>query len=202
MSKTTAFNEEMLALADKYERQLFIPENPPVKQFILCPVGLVGAGKTTVVKPLSEKLSLVRISGDEIRKILKESGHTYKYVRDIAELLAQKYLDLGHSLCIDSDCVSPRTYRFLNELEKERGIKLVWIHINPPEEFILNKLRNFKYSWLFDNAEQAVENYMRRKNLHENLTMSFIYTFDPSKNDLTNQIDKATEIIKGLTKGK
>ena len=54
----------------EYEASLKIPRNKPKKQFFVLPVGLVGAGKTTVMKPLAEKLSLLRISGDEIRKIL------------------------------------------------------------------------------------------------------------------------------------
>src|SRR3989304_39914 len=37
----------------KYERSLVIPNTKPSPQWILMPVGVVGSGKTTVVKPLA-----------------------------------------------------------------------------------------------------------------------------------------------------
>lgn len=77
-------------IMDEYEAELDIPIQPKRKQFILCPVGIVGAGKTTVMKPLSERLSLVRISGDEIRKILKEHGQAYDAVVPIGSALSKK----------------------------------------------------------------------------------------------------------------
>ncbi|MBU4480038.1 hypothetical protein KKG48_01160, partial [Patescibacteria group bacterium] len=51
-----------------FKSQIKIPKNKPKKQIFFCPVGLVGAGKTTVTKPISKKLGLLRISSDELRK--------------------------------------------------------------------------------------------------------------------------------------
>ena len=189
-------------MADKitslYEKQLIVPGHKPTHQFILCPVGLVGSGKTTVVKPLSEKLSLIRISGDEIRKLLKENGCGYDEVQEIATIVTRKYLDQGYSVCSDNDCVTEKTRKIMNELQTKYGLQLVWIHINPPEEFILNKLRNLKPNWL-GTAEQMVENYYQRKPLHQNLHFPFTYTFDPSRENLSQQIDEAAEIIRKTT---
>ncbi len=169
------------------------------KQFILCPVGIVGAGKTTVMKPLSERLSLVRISGDEIRKILKEHGLEYDAVVPIGAALSKKYLSQGYSLALDSDAASPRSKAVIDNAEQEFGAIPVWIHINPPEEFILNKLRTYKHTWLFKDADEAVANYKRRKNLHEDLEgIPFIYTFDTSQNNLESQIAEAAGLIKNL----
>ena len=182
-------------IASQYEKDLVIPNHKPKNQFILCAVGLVGAGKTTVVKPLSEKLSLVRISGDEIRKLLKENGYDYEEVQDITDKLVKKYLNQGYSVCIDRDCASPGTQESLKKFEKEYNLKLVWIHINPPEEFILNKLKKLKHSWLFANTDNAIQNYLSRKNLHKNLDMPFVYTFDTSKDNLAQQINEAVKII-------
>ena len=183
----------ILEIASLYEKELHIPETRPLKQYILCPVGLVGAGKSTVVKPLSEKLSLVRISGDEIRKILNENAQGYDKVYDIAQLVGKKFLDSGYSICVDSDCASSHTREFLEKSVEKYHLKLIWIHINPPEEFILNKLRAHKDGWM--GNEELIRNYYERKPLHENLTMSFIYSFDTSRNDLPQQIDEAYEKI-------
>ncbi|KKT81208.1 MAG: hypothetical protein A2838_00870 [Candidatus Zambryskibacteria bacterium RIFCSPHIGHO2_01_FULL_46_25] len=185
-------------LAEQYHKQISIPLDKPKHQFILCPVGLVGAGKTTVVKPLSEQLSLIRISGDDIRKLLKNAGHNYDKVQDISTIVTTKYLDQGYSICNDNDCVTEKTQKIMVDHAKKYGLKIVWIHINPPEEFILNKLSNLKPNWL-GTAEQMIENYYQRKPLHENLNFPFVYTFDTSKADLSRQIDEATKIIKRFT---
>jgi len=42
----------------EYEDTLVFPVIKPDPQFVLCPIGLVGAGKTTVMMPLAERLSL------------------------------------------------------------------------------------------------------------------------------------------------
>jgi len=182
-------------IAEKYGEEIVIPAHKPAHQFILCPVGLVGAGKTTVAKPLSEKLSLVRISNDEIRKHLHERGEGYDDVHEIAAIVANNYLEEGYSICFDNDCVGEETQELLEIAENVFGLELVWIHINPPESFILNKLRNLTPNWM-STADKMVENYYQRKPLHEHLDFPFVYTFDTSKQNLPDQINEAAEIIK------
>ncbi|MBM2817690.1 MAG: hypothetical protein HW401_280 [Parcubacteria group bacterium] len=155
----------------EYEKILEIPENKPKEKIMVCPIGIVGSGKTTVVKPLSESLSLLIISSDEIRKFLKKNGCGYDLAGEIAFDLAEKYI------------------------EKKYKIKIFWIHINPPEEFIINKLKNYKHTWLFRDADQAIENYKSSKANHQNINFPFIYTFDTSRNDLGEQIKEAISII-------
>lgn len=192
-------NESELAVLNDYESTLSVPKLRPEKLFVLCPVGLVGAGKTTVVKPLSERLGLVRISGDEIRKMLKERGLGYENVSRIVFSLAEKYIKNGYSIAIDSDCASEHTQKMISKAASEYKAMPVWIHINPPESFIVDKLKNFKHTWLFKNADEAIKNYLDRKPLHENLAMPFAYAFDTSKLDLEKQMKEAVEIIKQKT---
>ena len=184
---------------DTFLKSLFIPDEKPQHQYILCPVGLVGAGKTTVVKPLSETLDLVRISGDEIRKCFKDKGYGYDRFKELAFEITQSFLGQGYSIAIDSDCVTEDTIQKINDSKEKYGIKDVWIHINPPEEFIINKLSNLKPNWL-GTAEQMVKNYYQRKPLHEDLShFSFIYTFDTSRDDLDKQLKEAGGIIRKET---
>ncbi|MDD5726472.1 MAG: hypothetical protein PHC53_03625 [Patescibacteria group bacterium] len=184
-------------ISQLYEEQLELPSAKPTKQILLCPVGLVGSGKTTVVKPLSKALSLLRISTDEIRKILKENGFNYVRTREIAKNLIGKYLKLGHGVAIDADCAGS-SYELINEISQNPQIKVIWIHINPPESFILNKLRNYKHTWLFKNADDAIYCYQERKPLHEHLDMPFLYTFDTSRDDLDKQIEEAIKLIQTI----
>lgn len=185
----------------EYEKNLIVPSQPSRKLFILCPVGLVGAGKTTVVKPLAEKLSLVRLSGDEIRKVLKDHDLAYDAVVPIGMALSKKYLSQGYSLALDSDAISPRSKDVIETAEHEFGAIPLWIHVNPPESFILNKLRTHEHTWLFRDARHAIENYMKCKPLHEHLEgIPFLYTFDTSRENLDVQISEAAEIIKEAVK--
>lgn len=180
---------------EAFERTLEIPTQKPPRQFVLCPVGLIGAGKTTVMKPLSRRLSLMRISGDEIRKMLKENDQSYDAVLHITFSLAHKYLQLGHSIAIDSDCVSAEKQREFAAWQLRYHLKLIWIRIAPPEAFILKKLRSYDHTWLFRNAEHAIRNYFMRKPAHVHLPFPFAYTFDTSKRDLLEQIETAARVI-------
>ena len=196
--KSNLTNEIIERISKEYERTLVIPKLKLKEQIIVCPIGLIGAGKTTILKPLSKKLSLLRISTDEIREILKKSGYDYECAKEIAYKLIVKYIKKGFSIGIDADCISKESQKYIKELKKEYNIKVFWIHINPPEKFIINKLENYNHTWLFNSAKEAISSYKKRKSLHKNLNLNFTYVFDTSKDNLKNQINKAISIIKNL----
>ncbi len=190
--------EELAALMSEFEQGLLIPEAKRTPQLLVCPVGHVGAGKTTVMKPLCKKLSLVRISTDEFRHLLKDHGFSFLVMRDVLSHLAKKYLSAGFSLGLDADC-SGETKVFIDQAQQKMSdIKVVWLHIAPPERFILDKLRKYRHTWLFKDADEAIANYSRRKALHDNLDMPFLYTFDTSRADLGEQIDETVLLIEKI----
>lgn len=180
-------------IKSEYLRQVLIPNLKPSTQYLLCPIGLVGAGKTTVVKPLAEKLSLVRISGDDIRKLFKESGYGYEKVNELAFELINEFISQGYSICIDSDCAGK--IERIQKAASKNDLEIVWIHINPPEEFIINKLSNLTPNWL-GTAEEMVENYYERKPLHKDIDLDFTVVFDTSQPDIQNQIENSVSVIK------
>ncbi|HMO78218.1 MAG TPA: AAA family ATPase [Candidatus Paceibacterota bacterium] len=177
---------------NEYLQQVVVPEQKPTKQFLLCPIGLVGAGKTTVVRPLAEKLSLVRISGNEIRKLFKESGFGYEKVYDLTFELIQEFISRGYSICIDSDCAGK--IKQIEEIANKNNLQIVWIHINPPEEFIIQKLSNLTPNWL-GTAQEMVENYRERKSLHKDFDLDFTVIFDTSQPDIQNQIENSVSMV-------
>ncbi len=183
-----ALELENEALAE-FEESLVVPEQPTRRTFVLCPVGLIGSGKSTVIKPLTQMLSLVRISGDEFRELLKKRGLGYESIPRLLPALTKKYVSNGYSVAIDSDCASPRNTKAIVEMEHEYGALAIWIHINPPEAFILDKLRH-RRPGLFKDAAEAIANYERRKPLHEHLAMPFMYEIDTSKPDAAARINK------------
>ena len=193
--------EEMIEeFASVYRNTIFVPDKKPKKQFLLCPVGLVGAGKTTVVKPLSEKLHLVRVSTDEIRKMLKEKGYNYSKIRDISLKIVESFIKNGYSITIDGNCGVLETQNYIKEAERKYGLQTIWIHVNPPEEFIVKKLQNFPHTWLFENGDEAIKAYYEYKKKHDysQSLIPFLYTFDTSKNDLSQQLEEAEKLINNV----
>lgn len=194
-------NAELKKISKIYENQIKIPKactKQHKQQILLCPIGLTGAGKTTVMRPVSKKLCLVRISADEIRKILKRKGFNKTRAGEILEILVIKFLDKKYDVAIDADGISLRAQSFYNKLRKERKINIIQIHIKPPEKFIINKLTNYKHTWLFKDKVDAISNYKKRKILHKKYLskIDFYYKFDTSKDNLNLQIDKFIKKLK------
>ena len=185
---------DFLDVCSEYEASLGLPQSNPASQFFLCPVGLIGSGKTTVMKALSQSLSLLRISGDEIRKILYDRGFGYDKTWDIASSLVRKFAHEGYSIANDTDGATLKTREALENLAKELGAKVIYIHIYAPEEVIIKRLKNRK-SWLFKDGQEALDNYYARKPLHQNLSLPYIYTFDTSRTDMEGQIEEAITLI-------
>lgn len=178
-----------------YESQLEIPQTKPVQQFMVCPVGLLNSGKSTVVGKLAKDLGLLRISADEIRQILLDLRGDIQGAEEIAKTLHLKYLQSGFSIAIDADCASPTAQEFISYCASISKVKIVWIHINPPVVVIRERLKDFK-KWRYATYEEALKNLNERQILHQNLPMKFVYTFDTSRADVPKQITDAEEKIK------
>src|SRR5437016_4764206 len=89
----------------EFRSAIFVPaESNRSSQIFFCPVGLVGAGKTTVTKPIAQQLHLVRLSGDELRKLLKENGYTYEPLKEILFRVGNQFIEKGYSVAFDMDC--------------------------------------------------------------------------------------------------
>jgi hypothetical protein len=198
MSNQVLTQTDFHKIKELYLSKVVVPHIKPSKQFILCPVGLVGAGKSTVVVPLSAKMGLVRISHDEIRQLLNEHNFDYNRSKEIAIDVIKNFIEKGYSVCIDANCGSRETFELIKKVEAKYSIVSIWIHINPPEDFIINKLRNFNHTWLFKNGAEAVKNYREYKEKYgdgTDLGIDFAYVFDTSKSNILEQINEAEDLI-------
>lgn len=180
----------------EYRSSIVIPQKKPARQFVLCPVGLVGSGKTSVVRLLAEKLWLVRISSDEIRQRLKERGFNYDRAKELTCRIAREFIEGGYSVALDMNCGSQASKDYIAKFKKEYDLMALWIHINPPEDFIIRKLKVYSHSWLFKNGDEAVDAYFKYKKAYGDFgSIDFIYTIDPSRDDFPEQIDNAVSAI-------
>lgn len=188
--------EVLDAVGKEYEQSLIVPDRKPSVQWMLMPVGLIGAGKTTVVKPLAEQLCLVRLSTDDVRKLLRERGYSYEGCRDIIFALGQKYLGLGHSLALDANTgsVSGLAYN-ARAVEKFPKVRQLFIKVDPPDAFIIEKLRNYPHTWLFKSGEDAVASFYKNKADFAFPDLPYVYTFDTSRPDLSEQIGECARAL-------
>ncbi len=186
----------LISILREYENQLKFPRVKPKQQFLLCPVGMVGAGKTTVLKPLSQRLHLLRISTDELRMILLARGYNLVKTSEMAKKLIEKYLAKGFSIAVDADCVSLEVHKSLIKLGKKYKTKTIWIHVKSPEKFILKRLHSYTHGRVFRDSTDAIDNYYRRKPLHLKLDFPFIYQFNTARGDLIKQINRAVNLIR------
>ena len=184
-------NVELNKITREYQQQINIPKQKIKPQIILCSVGLVGAGKTTILKAISKKLGLIKISSDEIRKLLKTKDFNFIRTIDIVKKIMENYLNQGFSLAMDGDAITPEIQKYVNKFASNT-IKIVWIHVKAPEKIILDRLQNRNHTGLFKNTHDEINNYRRRKPLHRHyLSMiNFYYKFDTSKKDINKQINK------------
>jgi len=178
-------------IENDFRKSLYIPVGKPPQQIFFCPVGLVGAGKTTVTKPISDALGLVRISSDELRKRLKENGHTYESVKEIGKRVATDFINEGYSIAFDMDCGNTEVKSLIDAIIKEKGITALWVHVDSPEEYIFEKFRDHSPSWLADNPRSMIDNYktQKKKREEEETAFDFFFTFDTSKSDIDRQIE-------------
>lgn len=194
MRKTKSLEEVEIEFRNSIE----IPKIKNTQQIFFCPVGLVGAGKTTVTKPISRELNLLRVSSDELRKILKENNHSYDPIADIGSKTVNDFAEQGYSIAFDMDCGNPKTKSWIETLAKRLNTEAFFVHITAPEEFIFNKFRNHPPSWLANDPQVMIDNYLEQKRVRmkENTKFNFFYVFDTSKSDIKGQIEDCINLIK------
>ncbi len=172
------------------EEELVFPDKKPDGVFFVAIVGLIGTGKTTIMKEISQRLGLLRICTDDVRWRLFRQGFNFERTREIAGKLAFKYADEGYSIGFDSDAAGAFVLKNIDNILLQVPGPIVWLHVTAPEEIILERLDESNTDREY-RGEEAISHYHRRKALHENLTMPFLYEFDTSRDDLGVQLDEA-----------
>jgi len=173
----------------------------PTKNYcLICPIGLIGSGKTTVIKKLARHFGLVRCSTDEMRAYLDKLGYNTQKAVDAIRKVTEILLKKKRGLAIDADCARPEIVKEFLSKPRIHKIPLVWIKIDVPEKIILarlspdNKKRKYR-------GPEAIANYFKRKELHKNIDLPFVYVFkNETPEKLKVQMIEAKQKIKEFLK--
>ena len=125
-----AFFKEM---ADRYVHELPFQEkeNPPI---LIMFSGTPAMGKTTLAKELQQELQAIRISRDEIRKLLREKNLDLTYLDAITALILYESLKDIPNRTVILDCSVDRKYDYCVEMAKDLGYRSYLIRLELSKE--------------------------------------------------------------------
>lgn len=188
----TSFQQDQIV---SHFAEIMLSQDTTSKKVLFCLVGLVGAGKSTFVDALLTTIPMYRISTDAIREYLQANGYNLEKTTEIAFSVLDIARKKESVIVLDADCI--RFYHELNSFADSYGYTIVWIHINPPQAYILNKLNHLDthktdHPKVFSSPIEAVENYTRRVPLHTQLLSDIecSYSVDTSSQDDVDTVVK------------
>lgn len=181
--------QEIAKLKELYEKTLEIKKSKLKKQIILCPVGHIASGKTTVVKPVASELGLIRLSTDELRVLARDNNlgeHTHVVVGE----LFREYLKKGFSIACDFDCSSLGRRDLIEAEAVLYNAPIIFIKINPPHSWIIHKIKSMKYfkSGLFKNVTVGLSEIKRSFKERKLPNLKYAWVFDTSSPKLDKEI--------------
>ncbi len=132
----------MERLADSLGR---FPETR-AKPALIVVTGLPGTGKSYFCGKLAERLPIVVLESDALRKVLfsppsyspEESSHLFQAIH----LLIERLLKKGVPLILDATNLSERHREYLYSIADRLGVKLVLVRVEAPAEVVQSRLES------------------------------------------------------------
>ncbi len=160
-------------------------------------IGFMGSGKTTIAKKLSKLLQLPIYEMDEIilrstkyssiKEIFKKKGEIYFRLKEFT--LAKKLAKIKSGIISTGGGVVEN--KIIIDLLKENHGKI--FYLKTKFSSIINRLKNQSDRPLFENINQALKIFQRRKNLYKSYSHFQINTDTFTPDEITKKI---LEILK------
>lgn len=173
-----------------------LPE-PVVKPAFVAVSGLPGTGKSYFCGKLAERLPLVILESDALRKVLfsppsyspKESSHLFRVVHHLIERLLKK----GIPLILDATNLSERHREYLYSIADHLDVRLVLVRVEAPPQVVRRRLEaRLEDSGSKSDADWAV--YQRMRPSVEKIHRKH-YAVDTSR-DVTPVLDKIVKEVR------
>lgn len=171
-----------------------LPE-PAAEPYLIVVSGLPGTGKSYFCKKLAERLPVVILESDALRKVLfsphtydkKESARLFQAIH----LLIKKLLKKGISIVLDATNLSERYRERLYNIAYQLNTKLLLVWVEAPPELVRERLAARKVAK--DNSDADWRVYQRMKLSAEKISRNH-FVVDTSR-DITPVIDKIVKKV-------
>ena len=176
-----------------------LPE-PVVKPPFIVVSGLPGTGKSYLCHRLAERIPLVILESDALRRLLfpsptytpEESSRLFRACHFLIEELLRK----GTPLVLDATNLEERHREHLYHIAEQVGAKLVLVWVKAPPQVVRQRLEERGRKVIKENSSAADWGvYQRMKAKAERIRRNYI-TVDTSK-DISSAIDK---ILRGVNR--
>jgi len=173
-----------------------LPE-PVAKPAFVAVSGLPGTGKSYFCRKLAERLPVVILESDALRKVLfsppsysqKENSSLFRAVHRLIGGLLEK----GISLILDATNLSERHREYLYSIADHLDVKLVLVRVEAPPQVVRGRLeRRLEGSGGKSDADWVV--YQRMKSAAQKIRRKH-YAVDTSR-DITPVLDKIMKEIR------
>ncbi len=121
------------------------------KPVMVAIVGLVGSGKSSVVKELAGKIGATIIEGDAIRICLRKSAERYENASKIGENATMKVIEKGGNVIFDSDFVNPEKRKRLAQVAKKTDAKVIFVRTYADYDIMAGRVISAKYQNKIDD---------------------------------------------------
>ena len=166
-----------------------LPE-PVAKPVLIVVSGLPGTGKSYFCSQLAERLPVVILESDALRKALfsspsyslQESSRLFR----VCHLLIERLLKKGMSLIFDATNLSERNREHLYSIADRLDVKLILVRVEAPPQVVYQRLKTREESESKSDADWMV--YRRMKPAVEKIRRNH-YAVDTSR-DIAPVLDK------------
>lgn len=167
-------------LAKDFLSRLSLPAQKADSPFIIATIGLVGSGRTTVAKIITEQVNgAVLVQANSARFLLKEAGLPWgENVRQILKQVSKDLLAKGYGIIFDGNASDEDDRKNIDEIAQGTGAKTFYIRITIDPE-IAKEREQKKYddsSWIsnfgdfrVNTIEKMLKNVDDRAEHHKNL---------------------------------
>tara|TARA_B100000315_G_scaffold220008_1_gene222314 strand:+ start:998 stop:1585 length:588 start_codon:yes stop_codon:yes gene_type:complete len=191
----TQLASEVQRLTESLEQ---LPE-PVVKPAFIVVSGLPGTGKSYFCSQLAQRLPLVILESDALRKVLfpspnyspPESAHLFQTIHRLIERLLKR----GISLILDATNLSEREREHLYRIADRLDAKLILVRVEAPPEVVQERLKARQEEVNLVNksdADWAV--YQKMKSSVQKIRHNH-YAVDTSR-DITPVLDKIVREVR------
>ena len=199
--------EQLNQLVQVFLSKLHLPESKADRPFIMATIGLIGSGRTTVAKLMTEKLQgAVLVRSDSARFLLKKKEMPWgDNVRQILKGVVTDLLKRGYGVVFDGNAADEEDRKNISEIASQTGAKVFYVRINIDPE-VARERKRAKYddpSWIssfedfrVNTTEKILKNLDERIELHQKLKSSEIPNLlgevnnDGSSEELKKQVDE------------